>query len=179
MVVSALPNSEAAAMLSIVTFVLSLLFSGVLQPRSSMPHFWKFMWRVSPLTYWISGVVGVGLHGRQVVCAPAELSVFDPPKGATCASYLELFFQELHAPGYLLNPNATAACEYCPWSYADQYLAQADIEWSQRWRNFGLGMSYIAFNTFATVLLYWLFRMDGVKRVINLEGAKTDMRLRN
>lgn len=171
-VVAALPNAETAAMLSIVFFLLSALFSGVLQPPTAMPHFWKFLWRVSPLTYWIAGIVGTGLHGREVVCAQAELSVFDPPRGTTCAQYLELFFQ-MHAPGYLLNPQGTSACEYCPWSLADQVLEQAGIEWSQRWRNFGLGMAYIAFNVAMTVVLYYLFRLGTLARwVSRLRGRR-------
>lgn len=171
MVVSALPDSETAAMLSILMFVLSLLFSGVLQPPNRMPSFWKFLWHVSPLTYWIAGVVITGLHGREAKCTSAELSIFDPPEGTTCAEYLKLYFDTFHAPGYLLNPAATAACKYCPWSRADQLLAQSGIYWTDRWRNFGLGMAYICFNVVMTVVLYYLFRQGKLRKMLSKLGS--------
>ena len=166
MVVSALPDPETAAMLSIVMFVLSLLFSGVLQPPNNMPSFWKFLWHVSPLTYWVAGVVSTGLHDREVKCASAELSVFNPPAKTTCAAYLNLYFNTFHAPGYLLNPDATTACQYCPLSRADQFLAQSGIYWTDRWRNFGLGMAYICFNIVMTVVLYYLFRLGTLRHLL-------------
>ncbi len=166
MVVSALPDSEPAAMLSILMFVLSMLFSGVLQPPNNMPSFWKFLWRLSPMTYWIGGVVSTGLHGRAVKCAAAELNILDPPAGMTCAAYLKLYLGTYHAPGYLLNPNATTACQYCPLSRVDQFLAQSDIYWTDRWRNFGFGMAYICFNVAMTVALYYLIRLGTLRHVL-------------
>jgi ABC-type multidrug transport system permease subunit len=155
LVISAVPNSEAAAMLATVMFSLSLLFSGVLQPPSGMPQFWKFLWRVSPLTYWIGGIASTGLHGRTVKCAVEELSTFNPPRGLTCDAYMQSYLQL--APGHLINPNATADCQYCSLSQVDQYLAQMDIYWSERWRNFGIFTVYICFNVVMTIVLYYFF----------------------
>jgi ABC-type multidrug transport system permease subunit len=63
------------------------------------------------------------------------------------------------APGTLNNPGATSDCSYCSLSVADQYLGSVGIEWSQRWRNYGLIWAYIAFNIAAATFLYYFFRV--------------------
>jgi len=168
MMIAALPDSETAAQLAIVTFILSLLFSGVIQPVSSLPAFWHFLWRVSPLTYWISGIVATGSSGKKITCESVELSVFDPPAGARCAEYLKAFFETMHAPGYLVNPGAMKACEYCPLSNADQFLATRDVYWDLRWRNLGLGFVYIGFNIGMAVFVYWAFRLGNWNRLFSV-----------
>lgn len=78
-------------------------------------------------------------------CAENELAIFNPPSGSTCQEYLAPYFQG-GAPGQLYNPSATSGCEYCPLTSANQFLAANSIYPSQRWRNFGIGFSYIIFN---------------------------------
>ena len=117
-----------------------------------------FMYRVSPFTYMIGGWAGAGLAGRAVQCARTELAIFDPPSGQTCQAYLARYLQE-GAGGQLYNPQATAGCEYCPLTNANQFLAMDNIVPSQRWRNFGIGWAFIIFNVFAAVLLYYMFRV--------------------
>jgi ABC-type multidrug transport system permease subunit len=172
MVISALPSSEVAGMLCIVMFVLSLVFSGVLQSPSNMPHFWKFLWRVSPLSHWIAGIASTGLHGRSVICAAEELSTFNPPASSTCQEYLNQFLNNDHGLGYLLNPDAVINCQYCPFKEADQILAQSGIYWSNRWSNLGYGMIYIGFNVVMTVFLYYVFRIGKMKRSAASLGQK-------
>ncbi|EAS35179.3 ABC transporter [Coccidioides immitis RS] len=158
MVIAGLPDAETAGNIATTLFSLMLTFNGVLQSPRALPGFWVFMWRVSPLTYTVGGLAATVLHERVVRCAENELAVFDPPDGATCGQYLERFFA-LGAPGRLNNPFATQGCEYCPLSSGDQFLAESEIFWNQRWRNFGIGWGYIGFNVFATVVLYYLFRV--------------------
>ncbi|KAF2675451.1 hypothetical protein BT63DRAFT_420639, partial [Microthyrium microscopicum] len=172
MVISVVPVPEVAGMISIVMFVLSLLFSGVIQPPSNMPSFWHFLWHVSPLTHWVAGISSAGLHNRLVSCAAAELSHFSPPNGTTCGQYLNQYLNVGHAPGNLLNPNATADCQYCMLSSADQILAQDSIYWSDRWTNFGYGMAYIGFNVLMTVWLYYVVRLGSIKKKVLALKAK-------
>jgi ABC-type multidrug transport system permease subunit len=110
------------------------------------------------MTYLVSGWAATGLHGRRVECARNELAVFDPPSGQTCRQYLADYLQA-GAPGRLYNPSATSACEYCPLSSADQFLASSSIYYGQRWRNFGIGFAYIIFNVAACIALYYVFRV--------------------
>jgi ATP-binding cassette, subfamily G (WHITE), member 2, PDR len=158
MLIAGLPDAETAGNIATTMFSLVLTFNGVLQTPSALPGFWLFMWRVSPLTYTVGGLAATTLHGRAVRCAENELAVFNPPSGSNCADYLAPYLKA-GAPGKLSNPNATANCEYCPLTNGDQFLAGSEINWDQRWRNFGIGWAYIGFNIFAAVYLYYFFRV--------------------
>lgn len=114
------------------------------------------MYRVSPFTYWIGGIVGTELHGREITCATREANIFNPPSGMTCGEYLQPLLEQA---GSLANPDATSQCRYCTVTTADQLLAASGIFWSQRFRNFGIMWAYIAFNMFMAVMLYYLFRV--------------------
>jgi len=162
MAISAISLPEVAGMVSVILFVLSLLFSGVIQPPTVMPHFWRFIWRVSPLAHWIGGIAATGLHGRKINCAAAEFATFEPVGNSTCGAYLNQFLNQMHAPGYLLKPDATSNCQYCGFREADGILAQSSIFWSDRWKNLGYGMVYIVFNIIMTVVLYKVFRLGGL-----------------
>ena len=157
MVIAAIADPNLGAMLAMFMFGLSFIFNGVMQPPSALPGFWIFMYRVSPFTYYIGGISGTALHGREVVCSSNEVSVFSPPQGTTCGQYLSPFLQV--APGQLYNPNDTTDCQYCSMSSADQYLAQREIYYSQRWRNYGIFWAYFVFNVFGTISTYYLFRV--------------------
>ncbi len=157
MTIVVMPDAHTASSVVTVLTIMSIIFSGVLQTADALPGFWKFMYRVSPFTYWIGGIVATELHGRQINCSETELSIFNPPPGYTCARYLMPL--EGKAPGQLLNPMATEQCMYCPVTNADQLLAASRIYWSDRWRNWGIFMAYIVFDIFVAVLLYYLFRI--------------------
>ncbi|KAH7062844.1 ABC-2 type transporter-domain-containing protein [Paraphoma chrysanthemicola] len=157
MTIAALPNAETAAGLVSLLTLMSILFNGVLQPPSQLPGFWIFMYRVSPFTYWIGGLVSTMLANRPVVCSSTEISIFDPPSGQTCGAYLRDFASA--AGGVIQNPGATSSCEYCSLSNSNQFLAGSSVFYSERWRNFGIMFAFILFNVFIAVLTYWLFRV--------------------
>ena len=157
MTIAAFPDAQTASAVVTLLVFMSLTFCGVLQTADSLPGFWIFMYRVSPFTYWISGIVSTQLHDRPVTCSSAETSIFDPPSGQTCGEYLQAFLSQ--APGVLQNPEATESCQYCSLRVADQYLAGSSIYWNDRWRNFGIMWAYILFNIFVAVMTYYLFRV--------------------
>lgn len=157
MTIAALPDSQTASSIVTLLTLMSLTFCGVLQTPSALPGFWIFMYRVSPFTYWVSGIVGTLLHDRTVVCSADETAIFDPPSGQSCLEYLRPYLEQ--APGTLQNPDATSGCRYCSIGKADQYLAGSEIYWSDRWRNFGILWAFILFNIFIAVLTYWAFRV--------------------
>ncbi|KAL4976417.1 ABC-2 type transporter-domain-containing protein [Aspergillus desertorum] len=157
MCIAAMPNAETASPLVILLFSMCLTFCGVVQAPDALPGFWIFMYRVSPFTYWIAGMASIQVHGQEVVCSANELSIFDPPENQTCAQYMERYIDG--AGGRLLNPSATAGCEYCSLTVADEYLAGSQMYWGDRWRNFGLIWLYIGFNIFVATLAYYLFRV--------------------
>ncbi|KAI4927756.1 hypothetical protein J4E85_006268 [Alternaria conjuncta] len=157
MTIAALPDAETASGLVSLLTLMSILFNGVLQPPDQLPGFWLFMYRCSPFTYWIGGMVSTMLSGRQVVCSEREVSVFDPPAGQTCGAYLADYAAV--AGGTIQNPDATAACNYCSLTNADQFLAGSSIYYGERWRNFGIIFAFIGFNAGIAILTYYLFRV--------------------
>ena len=167
--IAALPDAQTASAILTLLFSMTLIFNGVMQTPDALPGFWIFMYRVSPLTYWVAGIAAAMLHGRQVNCAPAETSIFSPPAGQTCQQYMASYLAQ--APGTLQNPMSTSECRYCALSVADQYLASSNIYWSERWRNFGLIWVYVFFNIFMATFLYWFFR---VRQRGNKSGGITE-----
>ncbi|KAI1390698.1 ABC-2 type transporter-domain-containing protein [Hypoxylon trugodes] len=157
MVIAGVETAEVGAVIGLLLFAMSLIFSGVMVPKNSLPGFWIFMYRVSPLTYIISAMLSTGLANHEVQCDTIELLHFQPPPGQTCGDYMAPFNQV--AFGAVYNPEATSACEFCSLSNTNTFLATVDTFYSDRWRNFGLIWVYIAFNTGATLLLYWLARV--------------------
>jgi ATP-binding cassette subfamily G (WHITE) protein 2 (PDR) len=158
MTIAALPDEQTAAAVNTLLLLFSLMFCGVLQAASAMPGFWIFMYRVSPFTYWIGGMVATELHDRHVSCSDAEMSVFNPPAGQSCGQYMSAYLQA-GAPGQLQNPGAMSDCQYCPMTVADQFMGQVGINWGDRWRNFGLVWVYVIFNVFITIMVYYFFRV--------------------
>jgi len=161
MTIAALPNAETASGLVSLLTLMSILFNGVLQTPDNLPGFWLFMYRVSPFTYWIGGIVATMLSGREVVCSSSEVLVFNPPSGQTCGQYLTAYAEA--AMGTIQNPDATSSCQYCAISNSDQFLASVNIYYSERWRNFGILFAFISFNVFLAMLTYWLFRVVNLK----------------
>jgi len=179
MLIAALPDAETAGNIATLLFSLTLTFNGkpihlfilqqkrrylifphigVMQPPAALPGFWIFMYRVSPLTYLVSGITSTGIHARPVICASNELSRFDPPPNQTCGAYLADFLAT-KLGGTLINPSATTQCEYCQLGISDQFLASVGIEWDTRWRDYGIGFSYIFFNIGMAVVFYYVFRV--------------------
>lgn len=157
MTIAALPDAQTAGGIVTLLTMMSLVFCGALQAPQALPGFWVFMYRVSPFTYWIDGMISNQLHDRAVVCSSTETSVFDPPSGQTCGEYLAAYLQQ--APGTLQNPDATASCQYCSISVADQFLVGNGMSWDHRWRNFGIMWAFVIFNVALAVGTYYLFRV--------------------
>jgi ATP-binding cassette, subfamily G (WHITE), member 2, SNQ2 len=154
------PDLPSANILTGLVFSFNMAFCGVVQRPNLMPGFWKFMWRVSPLTYFIGNQLSTLLHDRPVVCSTTEYNYLQPPSGLTCGEYLKDYF-ESHT-GYVNNPNETSNCAVCQYSVGDDFLGSIDIHYSDRWRNVGLFCVYICFNIALMISGYYLFRVRKV-----------------
>ena len=113
----------------------------------------------SPSTYWIGGVLAATLNNIPVECAAKETAQFDTPPGQTCATYAADFLQQ--APGYLLNPDATSGCMYCPYSSGNDYLSTLNIKASDKWRNFGIFFAFCISNWALVYFFVWSVRIKG------------------
>lgn len=127
-------------------------------PMDSLPGFWNFMYRVSPLTYLVDGLLSTGLAHNEVVCSQLELLRFAGPGGnVTCGSYMEAYMEL--AGGKVMNPADMETCQFCPLATTDAFLASTSTSYDKRWRNYGIMWAYIVFNLFAALALYWLIRV--------------------
>lgn len=113
----------------------------------------------SPSTYWIGGVLAATLNGVPVQCTSTETAQFDAPAGQTCSSYAGDFLQQ--APGYLLNPDASTGCMYCPYTTGNDYLATLNIQASQKWRDFGIFLAFCISNWALVYFFVWSVRIKG------------------
>ena len=163
MIIAGIETAETAGNIGSLLFSLSLLFCGVLVPPTAMPGFWIFMYRVSPFTYLVEGLLSTAVSGTTVECAANEYLRFSARPGLTCGQYMEEYIEK--AGGYLLDKAATE-CQFCQVQSTDTYLAAVSIYFEHAWRDFGIIIVYVIFNMLAAVGIYWLARVP--------KKAKTD-----
>lgn len=156
-IISGFDTAEVGGNIADLIFTLCLIFCGVLASPDDLPGFWIFMYRVSPFTYLVSGVLSAAVANTNVVCADNEFLAFKPTNGTTCGEYLAVYMQ--YTGGYLMDGNATAECLYCPIADTNKYLESLSTSYADRWRNFGILWAFVLFNIAAALLVYWLVRM--------------------
>lgn len=159
MVIAGVESAETGGNIAQLMFSLTLIFNGVLAGPSTLPGFWIFMYRVSPFTYLVDGMLSTGLANTNVQCSDIEYLNFNPAPGMNCSAYLEPYISTVG--GYLTDATkgATSNCQFCIVSDTNIFLASLNSSYSNRWRNFGLIWVYIVFNVVGAVLLYWLARV--------------------
>ena len=123
------------------------------------------MYRISPFTYLIDGMLSTGLANNAVECSSIELVKFNPPPNTTCGQYMTTYIDT--SGGYLTKDtlSATANCEFCIVNNTNVYLTQLSSQYSTRWRNFGIMWAFIIFNVFAALGLYWYARVPKKQKV--------------
>ncbi|RGP77447.1 ATP-binding subfamily g white member pdr [Fusarium longipes] len=157
MIIAGFETAEGGANVANLLFMLCLIFCGVLATEDSLPGFWIFMFRVSPFSYIVGGMLATGVANTVVTCASNELVPINPPNGSTCTEYMGDYIKI--AGGYFVDPDATENCQFCTISETNTYLAGVNVSYDDRWRNFGLIWIYIVFNMVAALFIYWLARM--------------------
>lgn len=141
--------------------VMFSIFNGVFVPYQQLVVFWRYwMYYVNPSTYFVGGVLSSTLNGQDVKCADHEAAHFRPPSGKTCMEFAGAFVREA-GRGYLIEPNATDMCAYCPYKDGKEYLASLHIEPSQKWRDFGI---FLAFCVSNWALVYFFIYTVRVRR---------------
>ncbi|KAL8666924.1 MAG: hypothetical protein Q9202_001164 [Teloschistes flavicans] len=163
MVIAGMDSSETAGNVGQLLFSLTLIFCGVLAGPTQLPGFWIFMYRVSPFTYLVSGMLSTGLANTNVTCSDVEYVHFNPTANQTCSDYLQPYMSR--SGGYVNNPTATSQCEFCTSLKTNTYLAQLNVQYGDRWRNFGFMWVFIIFNIAAAVFFYWLARVPRKQKV--------------
>ncbi|KAF4583486.1 hypothetical protein EYR38_002237 [Pleurotus pulmonarius] len=156
-IASMVSTTELAAILFSFLFSFVITFNGVLQPFRLL-GWWQWMYRLSPFTYLIEGLLGQALGRSPIVCSDIEYVTVDPPSGQTCGQFFERYISS--AGGYLRDPSASSGCQFCSFATTDEMLgASFNISYDHRWRNVGLLFAYILFNFAGIYLLTYLFRI--------------------
>ncbi|KAI1314530.1 hypothetical protein EDD11_002046 [Mortierella claussenii] len=145
------PSTTVAALLNPFVFSTLNLFCGVMMPFASMPKFWSsWMYWLDPYHYVIEGLVSAQLQGVRVRCKAEEFSVFNTPAGQTCGQYAAEFMKT--ATGYINNLDDTANCQYCQYSYGEDFFHGLNMDFAHRWRNMGIVCIYLVFNIIMVVV---------------------------
>ncbi|KAK0494589.1 pleiotropic drug resistance ABC transporter [Armillaria luteobubalina] len=151
------PRAEIATVLfsPFVSFV--IIFNGVLQPYALL-GWWQWMYRLSPFTYLLEGIIGYAAGNSLLTCSPLEYVTVIPPADRTCSEYMNLFIS--YAGGYLLDPTATSACSFCPFRTSEAYLeSNFNIKYDNHWRDMGVFVGFIVFNIVMVYVLTYFFRI--------------------
>lgn len=162
MMIAGIDTAETGGNLANLLFSLCLIFCGVLATPAALPGFWIFMYRASPFTYLIAGLLSTGIRDATATCAANEFLRFNPPSGQTCIQYLEPYIRTVG--GYVQNESASSNCSYCQVASTNVFLQAVSIDPTTSWRDFGLIWVYIVFNIVAALALYWLVRMPHGKK---------------
>ncbi|KAJ4260011.1 Multidrug resistance protein [Fusarium falciforme] len=164
MIIAGFETAEVAG--GLVTLIMIMIFSfcGILASPDDLPGFWIFMYRLSPFTYVVEGLLGTSMANAEASCEPNELIKFDAPNGTTCGDYLKSYLSDVG--GYVTNPQAGngGACEYCTISDTNTFLEGMSMSFDHRWRNFGIMWGYCIFNIAAALGIYWLARVPKNKK---------------
>lgn len=157
MVIAGMDTAETGGNIANLAFSLTLIFCGVLASPTALPGFWIFMYRISPFTYLVDGMLSTAVANTALTCASNEYLHFNAPSGESCSSFMADYISL--AGGYLQDPNATTDCTYCQIAETNVFLSAVSSHYSDRWRNFGIMWVFIFFNIFGAVMLYWLLRV--------------------
>ncbi|KND90614.1 ABC transporter CDR4 [Tolypocladium ophioglossoides CBS 100239] len=169
-IIAGFETAEAGGNIANLMFTLCLIFCGVLAQSDTLPRFWIFMYRVSPFTYLVSGMLSVGVANTEVICADNEFLNFAPPSNQTCGEYMSSYVDVFG--GLITNPDATADCMYCPISDTNIFLSGVGSYYGDRWRNFGIMWAFVIFNICAALFVYWLARVP--KKNLGKEKKKKE-----
>ena len=116
------------------------------------------MVRIIPLTYFVGGMASSSMGDTNITCSSTELVLFDPPAGLDCDTYLKEYMS--YAGGSLLNHDAKLGCQFYPVANMESILGSLDVHFEDRRRDFGITITFDAFNIFGALFLYRAFRMS-------------------
>jgi len=158
--IAGIDTAETGGNIANLIFSLSLVFCGVLVQPNGLPGFWIFMYRVSPFTYLIEGMLTTAVANAPATCADNEYLNFPSPPGQSCTQYLSTYQKLTGGAGYLTPESAnTNDCRFCQLSSTNDFLTGIDVSYANSWRDFGILWAYVIFNIFGAVVIYWLARM--------------------
>jgi hypothetical protein len=64
----------------------------------------------------------------------------------TCSEYAGNFVSEIANSGYLISPNATFDCGYCPYKDGQEYMKTLNVGVGEKWKCFGVFLAFVIVN---------------------------------
>ncbi|KAI1475138.1 ABC transporter [Daldinia eschscholtzii] len=153
MLMTIMPNIPTGINNGNLLFMLSLIFAGVLVPPSALQNFWIFMYRATPLSYYMSAIMSTGLSGANITCSDKDILQLDPAPGQSCGSY------NMTSTILFSDPEDLKGCRVCMSGSTDSLLANFGIYYRDRWWQWGVTIVYNVINVILAVLLYWMVRV--------------------
>jgi ATP-binding cassette subfamily G (WHITE) protein 2 (PDR) len=169
MLIVGIEADEAAVNVGQLLFYLMLIFCGAIMTKADLPRFWIFMYRVSPLTYFLRSMFAVGVARQPITCSDTELVTVPSSPDRSCGEYLESFVST--AGGRVVNPEAVHACKYCPLADTDQFLSMFSMAYSERWRDLAIVIAFVLVNIAACFVIYWFARVPKRNRLVQLSSG--------
>ncbi|KAJ2235056.1 ATP-binding cassette transporter snq2 [Coemansia sp. RSA 1722] len=153
------PNDIVASMLNPIFTTMMTLFCGVTIPYLQMPLFWRrWMYWLSPYTYFIEGVITNDLYQTPIRCKRGEFFNFTPPSGQSCQEFAGDWLSS--NVGYIRDISSTTTCEYCPYSVGEDYYRNLNWSFSHRWRNWCILLGFTVFNILFTVFMVRIYKVN-------------------
>ncbi|KAL9601195.1 MAG: hypothetical protein Q9219_002695 [cf. Caloplaca sp. 3 TL-2023] len=163
------PNELLASILVPLFFLFVVSFCGVVVPFAALPHFWQsWMYYLTPFRYILDGFLGVAVHNRPVKCQSSEFARFPAPPGQTCESYTQDFISM--AGGYV-QTGVNGICEFCQYKNGDEFAKGFNIEYGNKWIDYGVTFAFCGFNFFVVFVASWLY-LGGTKSITKLFSRK-------
>ncbi|PBP22865.1 hypothetical protein BUE80_DR006226 [Diplocarpon rosae] len=138
------PSVALASFFIPLFFMFVISFCGIAVPFFALPHYWKWMYHVTPFTYLLEAMLGLVIHKVPVVCSRDELAIIPSPPGSTCAEYLGSYIRQ--AGGYV-QTLPDGLCGYCQFANGDQFGVGFNVFERNFWKDariFGLSMGRAA-----------------------------------
>ncbi|EXF83814.1 multidrug resistance protein CDR1 [Colletotrichum fioriniae PJ7] len=157
------PNAYFAALANPIIIGAGLInFCGVVVPYSQITAFWRYwLYWLDPFTYLIQGMLEPVVWDIEVHCKSNELTHIPLPGNSTCGEYLAEFLTS--EPGYVVDPENSTMCAYCPYSTGSDYMRTMNINNSSYgWRGVGITALFCV-SSYALVFLMMKLRTKTTK----------------
>ena len=114
------PSVALASFFIPLFFMFVISFCGIAVPFFALPSFWKWMYHVSPFTYFLEAMLGLVIHRVPVICSLDELAIVRLPPGSTCNQYMSSYIKQ--AGGYVQTLQ-DGTCGFCQVANGDQFVS--------------------------------------------------------
>ncbi|UZP36820.1 hypothetical protein NXS19_004636 [Fusarium pseudograminearum] len=159
------PNDYFAALANPVFIGAGLVnFCGVVVPYTQIQPFWRYwIYYLDPFTYLIGGLLEPVVWDVKVDCRSEELTHIPLPNSnsTTCGDYMADYIRD--NSGYVIDPDSTSTCSYCPYTTGADYLVQFKIDEKYfGWRDVGITALFCV-SSYALVFLMMKLRTKSTK----------------